>query len=95
MDSYNGGSEPASGEAWKSLQNSKLVLHAQGQNGFEPMDNRVLGLTDWSRAFFAGVLAHLPGLLLFTTPSYHSYIRLKPGAWSGAYRYKGFLTLNS
>jgi glutamine synthetase len=35
--------------------------------------------------FIAGVLAHLPGLLALTTPSYNSYRRLQPHFWSSAY----------
>lgn len=35
--------------------------------------------------FIAGVLAHLPGLLALTTPSYNSYRRLQPHLWSSAY----------
>ena len=37
-------------------------------------------------SFMAGILQHLPGLCLFTLPSPLSYERIKPGAWSGAYR---------
>ena len=33
----------------------------------------------------AGVLAHLPGLLALTTPSYNSFRRLQPHFWSSAY----------
>jgi glutamine synthetase len=36
-------------------------------------------------AFMAGVLAHLPGLLALTAPSYNSYRRLQPHFWSSAY----------
>ncbi len=35
--------------------------------------------------FVAGVLAHLPGLLALTAPSYNSYRRLQPPYWSSAY----------
>ncbi len=35
--------------------------------------------------FIAGVLAHLPGLLALTAPSYNSYRRLQPHMWSSAY----------
>lgn len=35
--------------------------------------------------FIAGVLAHLPGLLALTAPSYNSYRRLQPHFWSSAY----------
>lgn len=36
-------------------------------------------------AFIAGVLAHLPGLLALTAPSFNSYRRLQPHFWSSAY----------
>ena len=35
--------------------------------------------------FIAGVLAHLPGLLALTAPSFNSYRRLQPHFWSSAY----------
>jgi glutamine synthetase len=35
--------------------------------------------------FMAGVLAHIPGLLGLTAPSYNSYHRLQPHFWSSAY----------
>ena len=35
--------------------------------------------------FMAGVLAHIPGLLALTAPSYNSYHRLQPHFWSSAY----------
>lgn len=35
--------------------------------------------------FIAGVLAHLPGLLALTAPSYNSYRRLQPHFWSSAF----------
>jgi glutamine synthetase len=35
--------------------------------------------------FVGGVLAHLPGLLALTAPSYNSYRRLQPHFWSSAY----------
>jgi glutamine synthetase len=35
--------------------------------------------------FIGGVLAHLPGLLALTAPSYNSYRRLQPHFWSSAY----------
>jgi glutamine synthetase len=35
--------------------------------------------------FIGGVLAHLPGLLALTAPSFNSYRRLQPHFWSSAY----------
>lgn len=42
-------------------------------------------LSKLGRHFIAGVLAHLPGLLALTTPSYNSFRRLQPHFWSSAY----------
>jgi glutamine synthetase len=42
-------------------------------------------LSRLGRRFLAGVLAHLPGLLALTAPSYNSYRRLQPHSWSSAY----------
>lgn len=42
-------------------------------------------LSDVAHHFIAGVLAHLPGLLALTTPSYNSFRRLQPHFWSSAY----------
>jgi glutamine synthetase len=44
-----------------------------------------LGLSQVGRAFVAGVLTHLPGLLALTCPSVNSYSRLAPNMWSSAY----------
>ncbi|MEB3159859.1 MAG: glutamine synthetase, partial [Synechocystis sp.] len=38
------------------------------------------------KAFMAGVLAHLPGLMALTVPSVNSYRRLLPHCWSGAFQ---------
>lgn len=35
--------------------------------------------------FIGGILAHLPGLLALTAPSFNSYRRLQPHFWSSAY----------
>ncbi len=35
--------------------------------------------------FIAGVLAHLPGLIALTAPSYNSYRRIKPHMWASAF----------
>ena len=37
------------------------------------------------RYFAAGLLAHLPGLIGLTCPSYNSYHRLQPSMWSSAF----------
>jgi glutamine synthetase len=42
-------------------------------------------LSQMGYQFIAGVLAHLPGLIALTAPSYNSYRRLQPHFWSSAY----------
>ena len=42
-------------------------------------------LSELGYHFIAGVLAHLPGLLALTAPSYNSYRRLQPHFWSSAF----------
>jgi glutamine synthetase len=54
------------------------------RNLFHDPDGR-LGLSTTAEAFVAGVLAHLPGLLALTAPSFNSYQRLLPQHWSSAY----------
>ncbi|PRW21027.1 ligase [Chlorella sorokiniana] len=46
----------------------------------------VRGLDPDGEAFLAGVLRHLPALMVFTTPAPNSYRRLAPHCWSGAYQ---------
>jgi glutamine synthetase len=55
---------------------------------YDPQDPR--RLSQLGRHFIAGVLHHLPGLLALTCPSYNSYRRLQPHAWSSAYTAWGF-----
>jgi glutamine synthetase len=43
------------------------------------------GLSTRAERFIAGVLAHLPGLLALTAPSFNSYQRLLPQHWSSAF----------
>jgi glutamine synthetase len=43
------------------------------------------GLSALGRQFMAGVLGHLPALVALTCPSFNSYKRLQPQAWSSAY----------
>lgn len=43
------------------------------------------GLSRIAEHFIAGVLAHLPGLLGLTAPSFNSYQRLLPQHWSSAF----------
>jgi glutamine synthetase len=48
------------------------------------------GLSKLGRNVVGGILAHLPALLALTCPSYNSYRRLQPHAWSSAYSSWGF-----
>ncbi len=48
------------------------------------------GLSDTARHFIAGALRHLPALVALTCPSYNSYRRLQPHAWSSAFTAWGF-----
>jgi glutamine synthetase len=43
------------------------------------------GLSGEARAFIAGVLGHLPGLVGLTAPSFNSYHRILPQHWAGAF----------
>jgi glutamine synthetase len=43
------------------------------------------GLSQLGERFVAGVLAHLPGLLGLTAPTFNSFQRLTPESWSSAY----------
>ncbi len=48
------------------------------------------GLSTTGRQFIAGVTEHLPALTALTAPSYNSYSRLLPSAWSSATTAWGF-----
>lgn len=50
---------------------------------YDPADRYLLSKPGYH--VVAGVLAHLPGLLALTTPSYNSFRRLQPHFWSSAY----------
>jgi glutamine synthetase len=50
---------------------------------YDPADKYLLSQLGYH--FIGGVLAHLPGLLALTTPSYNSFRRLQPHFWSSAY----------
>ncbi|MCI0397333.1 MAG: glutamine synthetase family protein [Chloroflexi bacterium] len=61
------------------------VWDTAGKNNllYDPEDR--YHLSQMGYHFMAGVLAHLPGLLALTAPSYNSYRRLQPHFWSSAY----------
>lgn len=48
--------------------------------------DRADALSPETRAFMAGILAHLPGLAAVTLASSNSYRRIRPHSWAGAYR---------
>ncbi len=62
-----------------------LSLWRDGRNVFHDPDAEN-GLSRAGRAFVAGLLEHLPGLLGVTCPSVNSYQRLQPDSWSGVHR---------
>lgn len=55
---------------------------------YDPTDARGLGAA--GRHAIAGLLHHLPALVALTCPSYNSYRRLQPHAWSSAFTAWGF-----
>jgi glutamine synthetase len=66
-----------------------LSLWREGRNLFH--DPAAEGaLSREGRAFVAGLVEHLPGLLGVTCPSANSYQRLQPDSWSGVHRCWGF-----
>jgi glutamine synthetase len=54
------------------------------ENRFHDPHGR-FGLSSVAERFIAGILAHVPGLLGLTAPSFNSYQRLAPRHWSSAY----------
>lgn len=48
------------------------------------------GLEAETRAFLAGVIRHLPALVALAAPTPHSFRRLAPGCWAGAFTAWGF-----
>jgi glutamine synthetase len=46
-------------------------------------------MSDLGYHFIAGILAHLPGLVALSAPTYNSYRRLKPHMWASAYNVWG------
>ncbi|MFE4107391.1 glutamine synthetase family protein [Almyronema epifaneia] len=60
------------------------------QEGNNILPNGQGALSDVAQAFIAGILRHLPALMLLTAPSTNSYRRLRPHLWSGAFRAWGY-----
>ncbi|MCL4298852.1 MAG: glutamine synthetase family protein [Anaerolineae bacterium] len=61
------------------------VWDAAGKTNLFYDPNDRYKLSQLAYQFVAGVLAHLPGLLALTAPSFNSYRRLQPHFWSSAY----------
>jgi glutamine synthetase len=57
---------------------------AEGRNALHDPSGRY-GLSQTAERFVAGILAHVPGLLAITAPSFNSYQRLQPQYWSSAF----------
>lgn len=56
-----------------------------GNNNLMAVDGKPNVLSAFGRAWTAGVLKHLPGLVALTAASYNSYRRLQPQMWSSAF----------
>lgn len=61
------------------------VWDAAGERNLFHDPARRFGLSEIAEQFVAGVLAHLPGLLALTAPSFNSFQRLLPQYWSSAF----------
>ncbi|MGQ0669437.1 MAG: glutamine synthetase family protein [Actinomycetota bacterium] len=61
------------------------VWDAAGERNLFHDPSGRLGLSKTAEGFVAGILAHLPGLLALTAPSFNSYQRLLPQYWSSAF----------
>jgi glutamine synthetase len=61
------------------------VWSADGERNLFHEPSGRYGLSKTAEQFIAGILAHLPGLLAITAPSFNSYQRLLPQYWSSAF----------
>lgn len=59
-------------------ENGKNVFMGRGESTEH-------GMSKVGEEFMAGVLNHLPSILVFTAPIPNSYDRIQPNTWSGAY----------
>ncbi len=75
MPDQAGNSSHIHWSVWDSAGETNLL--------YDPADRYQLSRLGYH--FIGGVLAHLPGLLALTAPSYNSYRRLQPHFWSSAY----------
>ena len=75
---------------------SKVGMQVQAMGSLKAGSNLVASMPPSGKAeggpgaiaasFAAGILAHLPALVVWTLPSVASYDRLQPGTWSGCFR---------
>lgn len=77
--------KPQPNQAGNSAHIHWSIWDLAGENNllYDPKDPYMVSQLGYH--FIAGVLAHLPGLLALTAPSYNSYRRLQPHFWSSAY----------
>jgi glutamine synthetase len=61
------------------------VWDSHGERNLFHDSDRRLSLSTLAEQFVAGVLAHVPGLLALTAPSFNSFQRLLPHHWSSAF----------
>jgi glutamine synthetase len=66
------------------------VWDAAGERNLLHLREDAYGLSELGRHVVAGILDHLPAVVALTAPSYNSYRRLQPGAWSSAFTAWGF-----
>jgi glutamine synthetase len=63
-----------------------LSLWRDGENAFaDPEGDDPYALSEFGRAFVAGLLDHAPALVALTAPTVQSYDRLQPGMWASAF----------
>lgn len=64
-----------------------LSLWRDGENAFADHEGEddPYALSEFGRAFVAGLLEHAPALVALTAPTVQSYDRLQPGMWASAF----------
>ena len=77
--------KPDPNQAGNSAHVHWSIWDKEGESNLLFDANAPYKLSELGKHFAAGVLAHTPGLLALTAPSYNSYRRLQPHFWSSAY----------
>ncbi|MCB9100036.1 MAG: glutamine synthetase [Anaerolineales bacterium] len=77
--------KPNPAQAGNSAHIHWSVWDSEGKTNLFYDPNDRYQLSQMGYHFIAGVMAHLPGLLGLTAPSFNSYRRLQPHFWSSAY----------